>query len=272
MAVTKVVMPKLSDRWRRAVLIKWLKKEGDKISGGDILAEVETDKADVEMEAFGSASCARSSWPPDGDTAGRGADRRHRRARRGHRRARGPGPGAGAARGGRAARRRQRGAPAAAPPRPAPRRPRRRRGRRRRSGRSPRPVADPPPRPPAAAGGRRRRPAARSPLPRSPEGGRPALDGRHRPRRGRIAPRRRHRAAPCRPAGRRRITGREASAAGARPLGAAAPAAGRPSSRTSAHADAQDHRQRCPESKAPVPHFYLTAEVAMDRAWRCARS
>ena len=35
-------------------LIKWIKKEGDRVNGGDILAEVETDKADVEMEAFGS--------------------------------------------------------------------------------------------------------------------------------------------------------------------------------------------------------------------------
>jgi pyruvate dehydrogenase E2 component (dihydrolipoamide acetyltransferase) len=35
-------------------VIKWLKKEGDRIQGGDILAEIETDKADVEMEAFGA--------------------------------------------------------------------------------------------------------------------------------------------------------------------------------------------------------------------------
>jgi pyruvate dehydrogenase E2 component (dihydrolipoamide acetyltransferase) len=54
MAVTKVVMPKLSEAMETGKLIKWIKKEGDRISGGDILAEVETDKADVEMEAFGS--------------------------------------------------------------------------------------------------------------------------------------------------------------------------------------------------------------------------
>jgi pyruvate/2-oxoglutarate dehydrogenase complex dihydrolipoamide acyltransferase (E2) component len=35
-------------------VIKWLKQEGDRVQGGDILAEVETDKADVEMEAFGA--------------------------------------------------------------------------------------------------------------------------------------------------------------------------------------------------------------------------
>src|SRR4030095_6766969 len=54
MAVTKVVMPKLSDAMESGKVIKWLKKEGDRIQGGDILAEVETDKADVEMEAFGA--------------------------------------------------------------------------------------------------------------------------------------------------------------------------------------------------------------------------
>ena len=54
MAVSKVVMPKLSEQMETGKLIKWLKKEGDKVQGGDILAEVETDKADVEMEAFGA--------------------------------------------------------------------------------------------------------------------------------------------------------------------------------------------------------------------------
>jgi pyruvate dehydrogenase E2 component (dihydrolipoamide acetyltransferase) len=54
MAVTRVVMPKLSEAMEAGKVIKWLKKEGDPVSGGDILAEIETDKADVEMEAFGS--------------------------------------------------------------------------------------------------------------------------------------------------------------------------------------------------------------------------
>src|SRR5205807_1600958 len=54
MAITKVVMPKLSEAMETGKIIKWLKKEGDRITGGDILAEVETDKADVEMEAFGA--------------------------------------------------------------------------------------------------------------------------------------------------------------------------------------------------------------------------
>ena len=53
MAVTKVVMPKLSEQMETGKIIKWLKQEGDRVNAGDILAEVETDKADVEMEAFG---------------------------------------------------------------------------------------------------------------------------------------------------------------------------------------------------------------------------
>ncbi len=53
MSISKVVMPKLSDQMENGKIIKWLKQEGDRIQAGDILAEVETDKADVEMEAFG---------------------------------------------------------------------------------------------------------------------------------------------------------------------------------------------------------------------------
>ena len=66
MAVTKVVMPKLSEAMETGKLIKWIKKEGDRVSGGDILAEVETDKADVEMEAFG-AGVLRKVLVKEGD-------------------------------------------------------------------------------------------------------------------------------------------------------------------------------------------------------------
>jgi pyruvate dehydrogenase E2 component (dihydrolipoamide acetyltransferase) len=54
MAVTKVVMPKLSEAMETGKLLRWLKQEGERVSGGDILAEIETDKADIELEAFGS--------------------------------------------------------------------------------------------------------------------------------------------------------------------------------------------------------------------------
>src|SRR5262245_64161926 len=61
-------MPKLSDAMESGKIIKWLKKEGDRIQGGDILAEVETDKADVEMEAFG-AGVLRKILIPAGNAA-----------------------------------------------------------------------------------------------------------------------------------------------------------------------------------------------------------
>ncbi|HLE42989.1 MAG TPA: biotin/lipoyl-containing protein, partial [Methylomirabilota bacterium] len=54
MAVTRVVMPKLSEAMETGKLLRWLKQEGDRVAGGDIIAEVETDKADIELEAFGS--------------------------------------------------------------------------------------------------------------------------------------------------------------------------------------------------------------------------
>ena len=45
-------MPKLSDTMTEGTLVRWLKKEGDSVEMGDILAEVETDKATMEMESF----------------------------------------------------------------------------------------------------------------------------------------------------------------------------------------------------------------------------
>ncbi|MGA3169430.1 MAG: pyruvate dehydrogenase complex dihydrolipoamide acetyltransferase [Chthoniobacteraceae bacterium] len=47
-----IEMPKLSDTMTEGTLVKWRKQKGDKIVAGDILAEVETDKATMEMESF----------------------------------------------------------------------------------------------------------------------------------------------------------------------------------------------------------------------------
>ncbi len=47
-----ITMPRLSDTMTEGVLAKWLKKVGDKIEEGDILAEIETDKATMEFESF----------------------------------------------------------------------------------------------------------------------------------------------------------------------------------------------------------------------------
>jgi pyruvate dehydrogenase E1 component beta subunit len=48
---TEVLMPALSPTMEKGNLAKWLKKEGDKIKSGDIIAEIETDKATMEVEA-----------------------------------------------------------------------------------------------------------------------------------------------------------------------------------------------------------------------------
>jgi len=46
-----ILMPALSPTMEKGKLAKWLKKEGDKVKSGDVLAEIETDKATMEMEA-----------------------------------------------------------------------------------------------------------------------------------------------------------------------------------------------------------------------------
>src|SRR5512133_2867900 len=45
-------MPQLSDTMTVGTLVKWLKNEGDAVKSGDMLAEVETDKATMELESF----------------------------------------------------------------------------------------------------------------------------------------------------------------------------------------------------------------------------
>lgn len=49
---TLITMPKMSDTMTEGTIASWLKKEGDQVSAGDILAEVETDKATMELEAY----------------------------------------------------------------------------------------------------------------------------------------------------------------------------------------------------------------------------
>ncbi|CAM3978049.1 pyruvate dehydrogenase complex dihydrolipoamide acetyltransferase [Flavobacterium antarcticum] len=51
-----ITMPRLSDTMTEGTVATWLKKVGDKISEGDILAEIETDKATMEFESFNSGT------------------------------------------------------------------------------------------------------------------------------------------------------------------------------------------------------------------------
>ena len=48
---SEILMPALSPTMEEGTLAKWLVKEGDSVSAGDILAEIETDKATMEFEA-----------------------------------------------------------------------------------------------------------------------------------------------------------------------------------------------------------------------------
>jgi Pyruvate/2-oxoglutarate dehydrogenase complex, dihydrolipoamide acyltransferase (E2) component, and related enzymes len=52
----EIVMPKLSDTMEEGRILRWLKNEGDFVNKGDVIAEVETDKADMDLEAFHPAS------------------------------------------------------------------------------------------------------------------------------------------------------------------------------------------------------------------------
>ena len=53
---TKITMPRLSDTMTEGTVASWLKKVGDTIKEGDILAEIETDKATMEFESFNSGT------------------------------------------------------------------------------------------------------------------------------------------------------------------------------------------------------------------------
>src|SRR6266853_1581717 len=54
-----ILMPALSPTMEKGNLAKWLKKEGDKVKAGDILAEIETDKATMEYEAIDDGVIAK---------------------------------------------------------------------------------------------------------------------------------------------------------------------------------------------------------------------
>src|SRR5204863_9787626 len=49
---SQVIMPKLSPTMEEGQVARWLKKEGDKVSMGEPLAEIDTDKATMEMQAL----------------------------------------------------------------------------------------------------------------------------------------------------------------------------------------------------------------------------
>jgi pyruvate dehydrogenase E2 component (dihydrolipoamide acetyltransferase) len=58
-----ILMPALSPTMEKGNLAKWLKKEGDKVKSGDVIAEIETDKATMEVEAVDEGTIARIVVP-----------------------------------------------------------------------------------------------------------------------------------------------------------------------------------------------------------------
>ncbi len=54
----EITMPQLSDTMTEGTLIKWHKKEGDKVKEGEKIADVETDKATMEMESSEAGTLA----------------------------------------------------------------------------------------------------------------------------------------------------------------------------------------------------------------------
>jgi pyruvate dehydrogenase E2 component (dihydrolipoamide acetyltransferase) len=251
MAVTRVVMPKLSEAMETGKLLRWLKQEGERINGGDLVAEIETDKADIELEAFGTGVLRKVLVDPGatvpvgsliaviaepGDDIG---------ALIGAAPAPAPGPGAAAA---------PPGGPAREAPRPA--------------------AAAPAPAAPPAA------PAPPTPAPAVP---RAAPEGRLRasPLARKLAQRAGMSLADIAgtgPGG--RIIQRDVEAAVAARPAAAAPAPAVPSvpvgpsvARPAGEFEDQPLSQlraaiarQMVQSKAPVPHFYVTTEIAMERA------
>jgi pyruvate dehydrogenase E2 component (dihydrolipoamide acetyltransferase) len=253
MAVTKVVMPKLSEAMETGKLLRWLKQEGDRVSGGDIIAEIETDKADIELEAFGSGVLRKllvtpGTAVPVGGLIAVIAE---------------PDEDIGAVAGGGAAAapaRTERPAPAAAATRDAP---------------APRPsTAAPAPSPapvPAAAA-----PAAAAPVAAILPAGRLRVSPLARKLAQRSGIDLGHLTGTG-PGGRiiqrdieAHLAARPATATAApRPAMAAVAAAPRPGPETEDVALSPIRSaiaRQMVQSKAPVPHFYITTEIAMERA------
>jgi len=264
MSVTKVVMPKLSEQMETGKIIKWLKQEGDRVQAGDILAEVETDKADVEMEAFGGGLLRKILVPagsaaPVGTLIGVIAEPGEDIASVVSQ----AGGGGGAPAAKTAAATEMASRPAEVPPQPRREDP---------AARTPSP-SDGPAAPGRPATAPAPRPAAvEAPVPAVGTGG-PGDGGRVK-----ASPLARKIAAQSGvdlrlvqgsgPGGRvvRRDVEAASATGAARPAAAAVPAGvefeDRPLSQMRAII-----AKRMPLSKAPVPHFYVSSEIAMDRAW-----
>src|SRR5215467_13040210 len=63
----EITMPRLSDTMQEGTIARWLKQAGDAVKKGDILAEIETDKATMDLEAY-EAGTLEQILVPEGET------------------------------------------------------------------------------------------------------------------------------------------------------------------------------------------------------------
>jgi pyruvate dehydrogenase E2 component (dihydrolipoamide acetyltransferase) len=254
MSVTKVVLAKLSPTMEEGTIVKWNKKEGDPVKVGDVLAEIETDKANMEMEALGNGILRKVLVPaggkaPVGSLIGVIAEPNDDISAVLASASTAPSP------------------PTAAPPAPAKTAP------------APEPTPAPAPAPPQAPPAPTAAPPAATPppAPASPAPA-PASDTT----RVKASPLARSMAAQKNipltslagsgPGGRIIKRDVEAWSAGGAPAAAAAPAAApaapaiTPGQEIALSGMRKTIARRLAESKVTAPHFYVTVEIAMDAA------
>src|SRR4029079_11721417 len=68
----EVTMPRLSDTMEQGTVVKWNVKEGDKVKSGDVIADIETDKATMELQSYDDGTVAKLAVP-EGQTVAVGA-------------------------------------------------------------------------------------------------------------------------------------------------------------------------------------------------------
>src|SRR3954465_7652363 len=68
----ELVMPRLSDTMEQGTIARWLKAEGDQVAEGDVLAEIETDKATMELNSYADGVLLKI-LVGDGESAALGA-------------------------------------------------------------------------------------------------------------------------------------------------------------------------------------------------------
>ncbi len=71
---TQILMPALSPTMEEGKLARWVKSEGDAVRSGDVIAEIETDKATMEIEAVDEGKLGRILVPAGTEGEGQHAD------------------------------------------------------------------------------------------------------------------------------------------------------------------------------------------------------